>query len=512
MRVLLIAAAATSLATAVCADPANIAPPAPKVFVSKHTATIGGQKIAFTATAGETFINNDAGEPIGAVFSYAYIKDTPPGTYRPVTFVFGGGPGSASHQLQMGAFGPWSIGTDRLAIKNGQPPKVTPPYDLVENQNSILDVTDLVFVDPIGTGYSRPIGKGKGTDFWGVDEDAESLAQFIQLWITRNDRWNSAKFYIGESYGGYRAAPVGRALTAGPTHRGYWRGVAMNGYVIMVNNLAGGFGGLPGADPVTSAAMELPTQALTAWYHNAVDRRGLSEADFYAEAQRFAEAELAPAAKAEAGKTLTPQARAAVVAKLMAFTGLPASAYAKALTLSGPEFSKLVLASRGLSVGVYDSRFTLGTQADGGDPVADDPGLSRSFPVFSGAVANLERQKLGVDMDRTFVGVHWRDLLTSWNMERLPPAFPGYAPNKTTVAGELAVLMNQNDRLRVMMANGQYDLLLPAPVADYVAKVTPFDQKRLSVKAYPGGHEFYITDAEGRFAKDVRAFIAEASK
>jgi carboxypeptidase C (cathepsin A) len=514
MRRMFVALAAMGLVAAAsfaqAGEPAAVPPP--KVFVSKHTVTIHGQKIAFTATAGETYINNDAGEPVGAVFSYAYVRDVPPGTWRPVTFVFGGGPGSASHQLQMGAFGPWSIAPDRLALKDGRPPRVTPPYDLVENQNSILDVSDLVFVDPIGTGYSRPIGKGQAKDFWGIDEDAESMAQFIQLWVTSNDRWNSPKFYAGESYGGYRAGPLGRALTAGPSHLGYWRGVAMNGYIIMVNHLAGGFGGQPGVDRTAAAAMELPTQAATAWYHQTVDRRGLPMDAFYAEAEKFAETELVPAVKAEAAKTLAPEARAAIVAKLAAYTGLPASAYAQKLTLGGNEFSKLALVSRGEYVGVYDSRFTLKSLADGGDPVADDPGLSRSFPVFSAAIANLERQKLGVQMDRTFVGVHWRDLLTSWDNKRLPSAIPGFPPSKMTVAGELAVLMNQNDRLRIMMANGQYDLLMPAPVADYVAKVTAFDHSRLTVKAYPGGHEFYINDPEGHFASDVRAFITEASK
>lgn len=519
MRKLIVIAAAAAMMVSASGTCAATAPqladailPAPQRFVTRHHVTIKGRRIAFTATAGETYLNDDNGEPIGAVFSYAYVRDVPPGTDRPVAFVFGGGPGGASHNLQVGIFGPWAIAPDRLAIKDGKPPKSTPPYYPVENQNSIFDTTDLVFVDPIGTGYSRAIGKGQNKDFWGIDQDAESMAQFIHLWIAQNDRWNSPKFYIGESYGGFRAAALGRALTAGPTYLGYWRGVAMNGYVVMVNNLGWSYGGPPGIDPAALIAMEFPTHAVTAWYHQTIDRQGRTLEAYHAEAARFAEHEYIPALKAEAAKTLTPEARQAIVARLTAFTGLPPSAYAAKLSLTGNEFSKAILASRGLYVGVYDSRFTLRSGSAGSDPVSDDPALAHSFPVLAGTLANIERQKLGVLMDRTFVGVHWRDLLTQWDMKRLPGAVPGYPTFQGTTAEELAILMNQNQDLQVMLANGQYDILMPAAVADYVARHTPFAQDRLTVKAYPGGHEFYINDPTGQFADDVRAFIRNASR
>src|SRR3989441_343891 len=166
-----------------------------------HTIRIGGQLVPYRATAATMLLKNDKDEPIGVLYYTAYTRtDSKDASQRPIAFIYNGGPGSASAWLHMGAFGPRRIMTTDAAFT---PP---PPYQIVDNQSSLIDVTDMVFIDPVGTGFSKPVGKGTGKDFWGVDEDAKALAQFISQYVSRNGRWASPKYLIGESYGATRAA------------------------------------------------------------------------------------------------------------------------------------------------------------------------------------------------------------------------------------------------------------------------------------------------------------------
>jgi carboxypeptidase C (cathepsin A) len=185
--------------------------PAPKRFVSHHAVTVGGQKIAYTALAAETYLYNRASEPIGSIFSFSYLKEGPADPNRPVLFVFNGGPGSSSLWLHMGVIGP-----RRVMLDHEVNPSNTPPFGVADNPYSLIDVADLVFIDPVGTGWSKVIGKGAAADFWGVDEDADTVSQFIELWLTEHHRWNAPKFIMGESYGSTRAAILPRALMGGP--------------------------------------------------------------------------------------------------------------------------------------------------------------------------------------------------------------------------------------------------------------------------------------------------------
>lgn len=187
--------------------------PAPKRFVTKRAITVKGVRIPYTAVAGETYLYNRAAEPIGSIFSFTYLKDGPADPNRPVMFVFNGGPGSSSLWLHMGVVGPRRVVLDREVN-----PSNTPPFGVADNPHSLLDVADLVFIDPVGTGWSRVVGKGTTADFWGVDEDADTVSQFIELWLTEHRRWNAPKFVMGESYGSVRAAVLPRALMGGPLY------------------------------------------------------------------------------------------------------------------------------------------------------------------------------------------------------------------------------------------------------------------------------------------------------
>ena len=182
--------------------------PEPRHFVSEPSGQFNGERIDYTATAGETYLRDLFDEPTATIFTFSYVKtNLSANESRPVTFVWNGGPGSASTWLHMGGYGPKRIVVPSEAEHSG-----TPPYPTVDAPETILDVTDLVFIDPVGTGFSRALGEHEGAEFWGLNEDADSMASFIRTWITENERWNSPKFLLGESFGTTRAAVVANIL------------------------------------------------------------------------------------------------------------------------------------------------------------------------------------------------------------------------------------------------------------------------------------------------------------
>src|ERR1700675_207467 len=182
------------------AKPAPEAPPKEESSATDHTIRLGGQQISYRATASTTLLKDDKGEPTANMYSTAYTRsDTKDFSQRPIAFIYNGGPGSSSIWLHMGAFGPRRVVT---ADATATPPA---PYKLMDNTDCLLDKADLVFIDPVGTGFSRPVGKAQNKDFWGVDQDVKSIAQFITTYVSRNNRWNSPKFLIGESYGTLRS-------------------------------------------------------------------------------------------------------------------------------------------------------------------------------------------------------------------------------------------------------------------------------------------------------------------
>lgn len=481
----------------------------PRRFVTHHQVSIAGQRMRITATAGETYLYSDNGEPIASVFSYAYTRDDVAAVSRPVTFVTGGGPGSSSFFLQV-AFGPWGLEQSRLAVEGTRMPPVTPPYTVIENADSLLDATDLVFIDPVGTGYSTTVGTGKGKDFWGIDEDADAIAQFIQLWITRNGRWDSPKFFMGESYGGTRAAVVTLALAGGTSYQGYIRGIALNGVISLVNTLGMSGVGNDGIGALANQALSLPNYAATAWYHETIDRKGRSLQAFYDEVSEFAATEYLDALSAEPVQRLSAETRAAIVTKLVSYTGLPASAFDRSIALTSIEFTKQALAARGLEVGLYDSRFVTPAGRGAGDLVADDAALARTTPVFVGAYQNIEHSKLKVQMDRPYTPISLRNVFQSWNYQHKPTVYG--VPFSGSSADELAAAMTRNDRLHVMVATGYFDLLMTPAAARFATSKARMPQDRLVLKAYEAGHEPYVEGVRAQLSRDIRELIRKASR
>lgn len=479
----------------------SVAPSGHRLYRSEtaHETVIGGEAISYKAVAGETLLYNGAGDPIGSIFSYSYFRTDTDDPSRPVMFIFNGGPGSASIWLHMGAVGP-----RRVALDNEVNPKNVPPFGVVDNPHSVLDVADLVFIDPVGTGFSRVIGKGTTADFWGVDEDAESVAQFIELWLSEYGRWNAPKFIMGESYGSIRAAVLPRALMGSPIYNGVMRGITVNGVVLLGTTL-GARGPGETQNDARNKALALPAIAATAWAHGRSGHQSKTIEDVYAEALAYAKGPYADALLGQQQGTLPEDDRAALVTTLADFTGLVEADIPDDLVLSEREYAKTLLKDQGLEAGMYDSRYTLPLENSGGDPVADDPAMGRYVPGFIAAFHQMLRDDLDVRLDRPYGAIVWKDLLASWNWERQGPIKP------PDYAVELAWSMRRNEDMRVLVASGYYDLVTTAAGAAQSLEDANIPADRLTVKNYESGHMLYLGDTAEAFSNDVRALILSAS-
>ena len=282
-------------------------PPEAEAVTTAHSVRIGGTVVRYSATAGLALIRNDEDEPTGLFGYTAYVREGVENrAERPVLFAYNGGPGSASIWLHMGVLGPRRIPVVDTEVTGPA------PYGAVDNEFSILDVADLVMMDPVGTGYAIPAGEGSGEDFWGVDPDIAAASQFIVRYVTDNDRWNSPKFVLGESYGGIRTGGVAYRLLDE-------YGMGLNG-VILVSPFMDAAAARDRFAIDLPHALYLPTLAATAWYHDAIEDRPDDLAAFVREVERFATDEYSPALMK--GTALPADERADVIRKLSRYTGL----------------------------------------------------------------------------------------------------------------------------------------------------------------------------------------------
>ncbi|MET3525244.1 S10 family peptidase [Phenylobacterium koreense] len=485
-----ISLAAALLASAAPAFAAEAAPAAavsaPRSYSSDHTGVFGGRKIAYRATLAETILHDPKGQPAASLYSFSYVakgKDT----NRPVVFVFNGGPGSSSIWMHMGMLGP-----RRVAFPDPVHPPTTPPFKLEDNPFSLLDVADLVFIDPVGTGYSRLLPGGKGEDFYGVSQDARATTEFIRDWLSANGRWNSPKYLVGESYGTVRASVLANTLMGGPfSPTGALGGVTLNGVII----LGPSFGGRSAGDE--AYLNNLPTMAATAWVHGRTPREGRTPESVAAEARRFAAETYLPALYA--AEDLPAADRQRVAEGLSKLTGLPAQNWLDSnLRISLEEFGKLLLKDQGLQLGAYDSRYTLPLAASGGDPVADDPAMGQYTPGFIAVLNDYVRNELKAPAPTTYQPIAFGEVNGRWNW--------GQPRN---YAEDLAAAMRRNPSLKVFVGAGYYDLTTTLGSAEYVTRRSGLAHDRLTLRAYPSGHMPYMGDDSPRLlGADIRAFIA----
>jgi len=474
----------------------SLSVPEPKSFISNHQITNGGKLIKYKAIASETYLKNKSGEPVASIWSVAYIQNsTEDPSKRPVTFVFNGGPGSASVWLQMGMFGPQLVKVDSDAAKDDG----AAPYILVENTNGILDLTDLVFIDPVGTGFSKVIGKGKVEDFWGLTEDANSVAQFMRQWVTKNNRWLSPKYIIGESFGTTRAAGVANAL------EGNGQNMALNG-LILISQALDYAGSTSVHDNITSYLTYLPSMAATAWYHKKAGQ-GKSLESFVEECRNYTYNFYAPALYK--GSLLTDAEKNEVAEKLSYFIGLDKKYILKSnLRILMPRFQKQLLAEEGLAIGRLDGRY----MGDEVDKLTDGPHLGdpSSYQISSAYTASLNHfyaSELGVKMDRPYLTSNGA-IYGKWNWKPVAKE-SGWEPSYVNVTRKLSETMRRNTGMKVMVASGYYDLICPFFDAEYTFSRNGIEREKIKMVYYEAGHMMYTHQPDLiKLAQDVRTFLS----
>jgi carboxypeptidase C (cathepsin A) len=481
--------------------PSETAPAAPKEesSVTDHSIGIGGQNIPYKATAATILLKNDKDEPTALMYFTAYTRsDVKDLSKRPVAFLYNGGPGSSSVWLHMGSFAPRRVVTANAAAT---PPA---PYKLADNPQCLLDAADLVFIDPVGTGFSHAVGKAQDKDFWGVDQDVHSIAQFINTYVSRNNRWNSPKFLIGESYGTFRSAALSNYLQ---NHDGlYFNGIVLVSSVLDLGTISFN----PGVD--MPYIFYVPSYAATAWYHKVLKERPEDLAGFLNEARRFAQTEYADALMK--GARLGAAEKASVAKTLSRYTGLAEDYLVKAdLRVTLPQFMKELQRSRGLTTGRLDARFTGWSYDLLGEYAEYDPQDTSITGPFTAAFNAYVREELKFGQDKVYhtgadgAGQNW-----DWKHRG---GDNGFFPGSPNVEGDLIQAMLTNPHLQVEVENGLYDLATPFYATEYTMEHLGLPetlQKNIHLQYYDAGHMMYLRDEDlAKLKGNVAHFIAGAS-
>jgi carboxypeptidase C (cathepsin A) len=471
------------------------------IVTTRHEVSIAGdggaRTIAYTATAGYLELPSYEGKPRANIFFIAYIKDDEPEpAARPITFAFNGGPGSSSVWLHMGALGPKRVKMD----DEGMP--LPPPFEMLDNEYSWLDLTDLVFIDPVSTGFSRPVEGEAAGQFHGLSEDVSAVGEFIRLYVSRHKRWPSPKFLAGESYGTTRAGGLS----------GYLQdqfGMYLNGLVLIspvIDFAAIDFGGSNDTPYWTF----LPTYAATAWYHGKIGpdlRRGGTPEDFrrfLSEVENWASTEYLLALAA--GDRLTDEQRDRTAQRLADYSGLSkAFCLNSNLRLEIFQFTKELLRDQQRTVGRLDSRYKGIDAASSGSRPEYDPSYAAILGVYSGTVNDYLRRDLGCENDLVY------EILTGrvhpWNYSQF---VNGYVSVSDTLRGA----MSRNRDLKVFYASGYYDLATPYFAMDYQAAHLGLDPElrgNITSAYYGAGHMMYVRLEDLKKLKaDVAKFYAAA--
>ncbi|ALJ12230.1 S10 family peptidase [Sphingopyxis macrogoltabida] len=460
----------------------------PQVHTTKLSGTFGGQRVNYAATIGETILKNKDGVAEAAIVTTAYVRE-PRDPSRPVTFLFNGGPGSGTVWLMMGAFGP-----KRVAIPSDARDDGAPPYPIVDNPDALLDVTDVVFIDPPGTGFSHLIGKANPEDYYGVTQDAKAVAEVIRRWLNDNGRWNSPKFLGGESYGTTRSAAVANQLM-----NETYNDVALNG-IILISTVLDFAAGADTPGNELSYITNLPSMAATAQFHGKAGG-GASVEAFVEEARQWA---IGPYASALLkGQKLQGEERAAIRRDLARFTGLSETYLESAdLRVTPNRFYKELLRDRGLTVGRLDSRYTGKDYDSAGEGPDNDPSFYGIDASYTAAINSWSRDTLGFKTDREYqsigrIGGQW-----DWRIGgRDSNAYLNVAPY-------IGQALRENSGLRVFVGQGYYDFATPFFAAEYALSRTGIPQDRVEYQYYGAGHMMYIRDEDRhKLSADIRAFI-----
>jgi carboxypeptidase C (cathepsin A) len=492
--------ALTAIRTAAAQQPAKPAAdtaqkpiPAESSSATPHSITIDGQLIKYTARAGTLQLKNDSGAVIGSMFYVAYTKDGADARRRPVTFAFNGGPGSSSIWLHMGSFAPVRVATSEAK------PTPPPPYVVSENPYSLIDKTDLVFVDAMATGFSKIAGKGQPKDFFGTDQDIKAFGDFILRYATVFGRWNSPKYLMGESYGTTRAAGLANALAG--------RGMPLNGLVLISSwlNSYVDFGSPPYSLDITYELF-LPTLAATAWYHRKLPHPPPNLASFLDEVRAFALGAYQQALTK--GSRLGDRERDSVVAKLHEYTGLSEDFIRRArLRITPDRFQKELLRLDQRTAGRLDSRFIgIDHDAAGEAPEYDAADAAIRGP-FTTAFNHYLQSELRYDGGGTYLTTNYPVVGPDWDNRHRVAGGRWPIPD---VSEDLRQAMSQNPFLRVFSANGYYDFATPFFETEYTLQhmgLDPSLEKNITYGYYEAGHMIYLHQSSlVQLKKDLAAF------
>src|SRR5712672_632432 len=443
--------------------PAEPTPPPPKEESSstEHSIKIAGQTIPYKAVAQTIMLKNEKEEPQALIYSTSYFRTDSKDPARPISFIY--------------------------------------------NAGTLLDKTDMVFIDPVGTGFSHAVGKAQDKDFWGVDQDVKSLAQFITLYVSRNGRWNSPKFLIGESYGTFRSAALGNYLQEHD-------GMDFNGIVLISNVLdLGTISFHPGSD--MPYIFYLPSYTATAWYHKVLKDRPADVVAFIDEARKFAGSEYASALMK--GSKLTTAEKADMAKKLSRYTGLSEDYLIKAnLRVTLGQFMEELQRNRGLTTGRLDSRYSGLTYNLLSEFAESDPQSSAVTGAFTAAFNTYVRDELKFGQDKTYhaisegVGSNW-----DWKHQS---GRRGFFPSSPNVEGDLVQALLANPHLQVEVENGYYDMATPFFATEYTMEHLGLPeplQKNIREQYYDAGHMMYLRDEDlAKLKSNISAFIEGAAK
>ncbi|MFC3121910.1 S10 family peptidase [Agaribacter flavus] len=471
---------------------APVSIPEASSFSSEHKGIFNGKRLSYKVVAGETYLRDKNEKPTASIFSFDYTVESK--EKRPVTFIWNGGPGSSSTWLHMGAYGP-----KRIVVPSDAEHPGAGPYEISDAPETILDVTDMVFVDPVGTGFSRALGDTESKAFWGLYEDANSIARFIAQWLTANNRWNSPIFLLGESFGTTRAAAVSNVLL--DDHY-----INVNG-IVFVSQALDYQGSSPYVDDnIVSYITYIPTMAATAWYHNKVDTSGDFES-FINESRHFATNELLPALFK--GNTLLEDERQSIVEGLHRYTGLSKAYIEKVdLRINAFRFAKELNREEGIAVGLLDSRYTRDERDDVSADLSGDASYAISAP-YKAALMHYMRNHLHIKWARQYLNPADPDLSPNWRW-RTAPDGSAWEPKYVNTAPDLSSVLRKNPSLKVMVASGYYDLITPFFDAEYTLNRHGIQSDKIEYFYYHGGHMMYVHEpARLDLLKDTRAFILQ---
>lgn len=468
----------------------------PQMSITSHKGKFNGQSVSYNVHAGDTHLVDKEGKPKASIFSTAYFKtNTKNSENRPLIFVFNGGPGSSSVWLHMGVFGPKLVNlpSDAQAVSAA-------PFSMKSNPHSLLDVADMVFIDPVGTGYSKTLGEYEGKDFWGVKEDAVVMSEFVRYFITQHERWNSPKYLAGESYGTTRAGAMVAELQEG------WGSIDLNGVFLISSIVDFQTGDFTDGNDIPYMTF-LPTYAATAWYHDALPNKGSwpSLEAFLDEVRDFALNQYTTflfkgALATEAESNL-------VLEQLHKYTGLSRT-YLKNTNLRINEFyfMKELLRDRGQVVGRLDSRY-LGTERNNVEARFDaDPSGYAIDGAYTAVMQNYLTKDLKVKRLEPY-NILSSEVFGNWNwLYGGSPRQQGFL----NVTPYLATAQHQNKDFRIFVANGYYDLATPFFATEHSMNHHGIIKEKVTMKYYPAGHMMYIHHPSlKQLADDMREFVKQ---